>query len=172
MARNTTLWSFFATDVLLLLSFIGLISIIFTTQKLLLAAEIVLLVVLMIASLAALFMAYAGMRVGWTVFMVVFAVVLFDLLFLLGYGKADNLLVWFATAAATLVAFLIAVSNINKNPVVKALARQAHVRASAQKPAVTAAPEEKASAAKEAAVRRKGTRKRTAKRRAGRKKKI
>ena len=106
-------FSFFVTDIILLIVFLGLIRVIFTLGGIGFLLELIAIVVLLFIAIIALIPAYSGSRGGWGFLSGVFFLILLDLLLIYlrinRTGKAFLLTALFAA-----IGFIISVINIKK----------------------------------------------------------
>jgi hypothetical protein len=106
-------FSFFVTDIILLIVFLGMILIIFKFDGIQFLLELLAIVVLLLISFIALIPAYSGSRGGWGFLSGVFLLILLNLLVIfirlnLG-GKTFLLTMLFAA-----LGFVISIANIKK----------------------------------------------------------
>ncbi|MBU0628474.1 MAG: hypothetical protein KKC75_04745 [Nanoarchaeota archaeon] len=107
-------FSFFVTDIIILLVFLGLIRIIFRFKGLGFLLELLFLVVMLFAAFIALIPAYSGSRGGWGFLAIIFFMILLDLLVIYlktsVTGKA-----FMAVLLLSAIGFVIAILNIKKD---------------------------------------------------------
>ena len=105
--------SYFVTDIILLIVFLGLTRIIFRYSGLGFLLELLFVVALLLISFIALVPAYSGSRAGWSVLSGVFILVILDLLFIyLRTGSTGK--VYLGTLLLAALGFVIATTNIKK----------------------------------------------------------
>lgn len=105
--------SFFVTDVILLIIFLGLIGIIFRFSGLGFLLELLAVVILLLVAFIALIPAYSGSRGGWGFLSGVFILILLDLLVI--YIRTNMLgKVFLGTLFFAAIGFVVSVANIKK----------------------------------------------------------
>src|SRR3989339_724278 len=105
--------SFFVTDIILLIVFLGLIRMILRFNEWGFILELLALVILLFAAFIALIPAYSGSRGGWGFLAIVFAVIFIDLLFIfLATGRAGTAFTGALLFSA--LGLLVSVLNVRK----------------------------------------------------------
>lgn len=106
-------FSFFITDIILLIVFLGLVKIIFRFTGMGFLLELLVVVILLFIAFIALIPAYSGSRGGWGFLSGVFFLILLDLLVI--YIRTNMLdKVFLGTSLFSAIGFIISVANIKK----------------------------------------------------------
>src|SRR3989344_6006011 len=107
-------FSFFVTDIIILLVFVGLIKIIFRFSGLGFLIELLFAVVILFISFIALIPAYSGSRGGWGFLALAFFAILLDLLAIYLRTNATGK-TFMAVLLLSAIGLVVAVSNINND---------------------------------------------------------
>lgn len=111
MGDNKNAGLFLVYDIILLISFIGLIMLSFNFSGLLLIGELGLIFFLLLLSFIAIVAVYAGARWGHGLLFFVFAIILIDLLFI--YFKFKTIgAIHFITLLVSVIGFIMSIASI------------------------------------------------------------
>lgn len=113
MGDNKNAGLFLVYDLLLLISFIGLIILAFNFTRLLLVGELALIFLLLFLSFIAVIAVYAGAKWSHGLLFFVFAVILIDLLFMYFKFKAISA-IYFVTLLVSVIGFIMSIASIRK----------------------------------------------------------
>lgn len=108
--------SFIVMDIILAIVFIGLILLIFELHRFFLIGEVIILAILVIISFVSLIAVFNGIKWGWAILSLSFAIILIDLL-IIYFATRTIGTTFFITMVLTAIGFILSVINIGEKKI-------------------------------------------------------